>query len=422
MNDFVVLLMLLLLSAFFSAAETAFTSLSPLQLQEVIRKKARRGKLVKKLTEKPDILLATLLVGNNIVNLGASAMATDITIRLFGSRAIGISTGILTLIILIFSELTPKRLAIIYNDFITANTAPFILALSYILRPIIWFVVQASSLITRFFAAKPKHKVSLEGILHLLNVARDAGVVKDYEDRMVKSVFRFNDTPVEAIMTHRTEVFSLEANQRLKDVLETVNEEGYSRIPVYEDHPEKIVGIVLVKDIMDRIIKGQEGLKLKEIMIKPLIVMETRKVNELFWQFKRAKLNIAIVMDEYGGLAGVVTQEDVVEELFGELYDEDEEKGWEKITALSEGCYKIMGDTPLHTVKDLLGLDLPHGKSIQTIAGYVIERLDRFPQDKETLEIPEGRLIVESVQRNKIKSLRYIPSKGEGPPAPLEYV
>ena len=179
LKGFLFLFLLLVLSAFFSATETAFTSLSSLQLQEINRKKAKRGKLVKRLSDKPEILLTTLLVGNNLVNLGASALATDLTIRLFGSRAIGISTGILTLIVLIFSEVTPKRLAIIYNEFITVNTAPVILVLSYVLKPIIYFVVQASSLITRFFSSKPKSRVSLEGILHLMNLARDAGVVKD---------------------------------------------------------------------------------------------------------------------------------------------------------------------------------------------------------------------------------------------------
>lgn len=408
-GGFLFLMLLLLLSAFFSASETAFTSLSSLQLQEITKKKARRGKILKRLTDRPEILLTTLLVGNNLVNLGASAMATEITIRLYGSKAIGISTGILTLLVLVFSEVTPKRLAIIYNDFIAVNTAPVILLLSYILRPIIWFVVQMSSLITRFFSSKPKSKVSLEGILHLMNIAREAGVVKEYEGFMVKSIFRFNETPIQAIMTHRTSVFSLEANRKIAEVLTSVNEQGYSRIPVYEGHPEKIIGIVLLKDIIKKVVDKKENLKLKDIMVKPLFVSESRKVNELFWQLKKAELNMAVVMDEYGGLAGIVTQEDVVEELFGELYDEDEEKGWEKVTPLPDGCYRIMGETSLTTVEDLLGLVLPHSRHIQTLAGFVIEQLDRFPQDREVLEIPEGRLVVESVYRNKIRSIRYIP-------------
>ncbi len=407
------LLFLLVLSAFFSASETAFTSLSVMQINEMEKKRARRGKIVKQLTERPEILLTTILIGNNLVNIGASALATDITIRLFGSRAIGISTGILTLVVLIFSEVTPKRIAIVYNDFIAANTAHVVLGLSWLLRPIIWFVTLFSTLFTRLISRKPSSKISLDGIIHVVNLARDAGIVKDYQDRMVKSVFRFNETPVEAIMTHRTGVFSLDANKKIADVLELVNEEGYSRIPVFDGHPEKIVGIVLAKDLMDRVIHGKSELKLKEIMLKPLFVSESRKVSELFWQFKKARLNLAVVMDEYGGLAGIVTQEDVVEELFGELYDEDEEKGWEKITPLPDGCFRIMGDTSIGIVRDLLGMELPHGKYVQTIAGYIIEKLDRFAVDRETLEIPEGKLVVESVYKNRIRSVRYIPKKAK---------
>ncbi len=410
-GNILILFLLLSLSAFFSASETAFTSLSAIQVKELEKRRPKRGRIVKKLAEKPEILISTLLIGINLVNIGASAITTEAVISLFGSKALGISSGILTLVILIFSEVTPKRVAIMYNDFIAANTAHVVLVLSFILRPVVWFVTLFSSLVTKLISRKPASRISLDGIIHVVNMAREAGILKDYQDSMVKSVFRFNETPVEAIMTHRTEVFSLDANKAIADVLQIVNREGYSRIPVYDGHPEKIVGIVLAKDIMDRVIHGKADLKLKEIMIKPLFVSETRKVNELFWQFKKARLNLAVVMDEYGGLAGIVTQEDVVEELFGELYDEDEEKGWEKITALPEGCYRVMGDTSLAIVRDLLGIELPHGKYVQTIAGYIIERLDRFPVDRETIEIPEGKLVVESVYRNKVRSVRYIPKK-----------
>jgi CBS domain containing-hemolysin-like protein len=272
---------------------------------------------------------------------------------------------------------------------------------------VVWFVTLFSSLVTKLISRKPHSRISLDGIIHVVNMAREAGILKDYQDSMVKSVFRFNETPVEAIMTHRTEVFSLDANKAIADVLQIVNREGYSRIPVYDGHPEKIVGIVLAKDIMDRVIHGKADLKLKEIMIKPLFVSETRKVNELFWQFKKARLNLAVVMDEYGGLAGIVTQEDVVEELFGELYDEDEEKGWEKITALPEGCYRVMGTPPSRLSVIFWVSSCP--REVRADDRWVHHRTSRpLSRRQGTIEIPEGKLVVESVYRNKVRSVRYI--------------
>lgn len=401
----VLLFVLLSLSGFFSSAETAFTSLSIIQLKHLEKEKGKRGQIVKTLSEKPDTLITTILIGNNLVNIAASAISTQLTIELFGSRFIGIMTGILTLVILIFSEVTPKQIALRKNEALALKSAWAIYLLSLLLKPIILFVTFTTSLITRFFTGDRRHHISLEGILHLVRMGEDQGVVEDYETELVKSVFRLNDVPIQAIMTHRTEVFSLEKNQKIKDVMELISKRGYTRIPVYEQDPENIVGVVLEYDIIKAALAGKENSQIKDIMLKPFFVAANKKLNVLFREFKNEKLNIAVVLDEYGGLAGIVTREDIIEELLGELYDENEERGHEKITAVGEESYRIMGDTSVHQANDTLDIHLPSGKYAQTVAGYIVETLGRIPTAGESITVPGAELKVEKVLRHRIMSV-----------------
>ena len=399
------LALLIGMSAFFSSSETAFTSLSIMQVKHLESEKGKRGHLVKRLSENPDILITTILIGNNLVNIAAAAVSTQVTIELFGNRYVGIMTGILTLIILVFAEVTPKRVALQKNEPIALAAAPTVYVLSIILRPVILFITFTTSLITRFFTGDKRNKISLEGILHIVRMGEDQGVVENYETEMVKSVFRLNDVPIQAIMTHRTEVFSIEKNESIESILETVNEKGFTRIPVYDTDPENIVGVVLEYDIIRAALAGKGKNPIKEIMVKPFFVAANKKLNILFWEFKREKLNIAVVLDEYGGLAGVVTREDVIEELLGELYDENEERGYEKITLVGGNGYRIMGDTSVHQANDILDIDLPTGKYAQTVAGYIAETLGRIPGEGEEISVPGAVLKVEKVTKNRIISV-----------------
>jgi len=395
---------LLFLSAVFSATETAFTSLSVIQIQEIGSDKGKRGRMVKYLSSRPDVLLTTILIGNNLVNIAASAIVSSMTIQIYGSKALALSTGILTLVILIFAEVTPKQIAIIHNEKMSLFMAYPVRILSWLLLPVIKMIGFISSLITHFVGGE-KRKLSLEGILHMLRIAEGQGVVESYETHMIKNVFRFNDTQVQAIMTHRTEVFSMDKKTQLSEAIVEISKKRFSRIPVYNDDPEEIIGIVLVKTLMAGIMNKNTQTELKDIMLKPLYISGTRKVNELFYTLKNQKLNIAVVMDEYGGLAGIVTMEDITEELFGELYDEHEKHQREKITLLRDGRYRLMGETTIHQIEDRLGLNLPTGKYSQTLAGYLVEYLGNIPVKNQKIETPFGDFIIESVKRNRINSV-----------------
>ena len=412
-EGFIIIFMLILLSALFSGTETAYTSLTFLQIRELKAHRGRRGKLAASLAEKPDILLTTILIGNNLVNIAASAITTTTVIRLYGSYAVGIATGILTLVILIFAEITPKQIAIIHNETISRFMALPVKILTYLLYPLIISINWVSSLITRIFAGDKRSHISLDGILHAVNIAQDQGIVEDYENRFVQNVFRFDDVDVHTIMTHRTDVFSVEMHRMLSSVMAEVVHGGYSRVPVYDTTPEHIVGVLLTRDLMRQIVDGKGEGAVSEIMLEPLFVPETRKVHEMFFKFKQSKLHLAIVLDEYGGLAGVVTLEDVIEELFGELYDEHESGVEERISELENGTYRIVGETSIQQLEDILGTTIEHSRHVGTVGGYISESLGTIPHTGQHFDAPFGTFRIEKMRGNRIETVLFEPALGE---------
>lgn len=402
-----VLIMLLALSAFFSGTETAFTSLSMIQIQQIKITHPRQGKLIEWLHNQADILLATVLIGNNLVNIGMSVLSSELTIRLFGSTALGITTGVLTLAILVFGEIIPKQTAILNNSFICIHTVRIIYLLSILFRPLIWVLSGLSSIISRLSPNNPRTHLTLDGILHMVKHAENIGILENYRTRMVKSIFRFNDVSVHAIMTHRTKVFSLPASLTISEALPLITEAGYSRIPVYGKDQEQILGIALEKDVI-RALNDTER-TLKDIMMAPIVVPESWKIHRVFSKLKSERLNLAIVLDEYGGLAGIVTMEDLVEEIIGELYDENEEKEGSRITKSPSGWYTIQGDTPLHLLEDILGEDIQHDRSIETIGGYLADLAEELPNPGTAIETPSGTFTVDRISRKQILSVRFKP-------------
>jgi putative hemolysin len=405
--DILTLMVLLGLSGFFSGTETAFTSLSLDQIHGMKHRHGKRGALVESMLDRPDRLLTTVLIGNNLVNIAASAIASSITIQLYGSSALGAMTGLLTLFILIFGEVTPKQIAIVYNESIAVWTIPVIWFLSIVFRPVIWLVSSISVLVTRLTGASFRRLPTREGILHLVSHANTLGVIENFKYRMVRNVFRFNEVTVHAVMTHRTRVFSMSKDEKIRSALGKIASSGFSRVPVYDSDPERIVGIVLLKDLLRYMAEGKTGMALKHVMIPPIYVPETRKIHRMLTQFRKEGLNMAVVLDEYGGLAGIVTLEDVIEEILGEIYDENEERDREKITAIDDNTFLISADIPLYVLNDYLGLHLRTEGKAETLGGFLTEKTGHIPLQNEVVHVNGGFFSVESISRKRVLTVRF---------------
>lgn len=386
--------------------ETAFTSLTPYDVEDMYHHGGRRGRIVHKLSDKPEILLTTLLIGNNLVNIGASALATSLTIQWLGSQFIGTMTGLLTFIVLIFCEVTPKQIALSANRKLALRLASVVLLFSWIFRPFIWVITGVSNFLTSLFTTGDRTKFTLNNLLQMVKMGQHMGIVEDYENQMVKNVFRINDTPVQAIMTHRTETFCLDRELDSDQVFQEIIEKGVSRVPLYSGDTENISGILLVKEYLKKRSATKGSFKLKELEETPLFIPRNCKVNELFSLFKKENLNIAVVLDEYGGLDGVVTIHDVVQEIFGSLDDDGELKEPDKISKRPDG-WKILGDADFYDLQDELGLKLDHDRGILTISGFLIEKMGHIPETGEEISLPEGRFTVLEAENNRIISLLY---------------
>ncbi len=400
------IVILLLLSAFFSSTETAFTSLSVIQIETLAEKRGARGRLVKSLLKKPEYLLITILTGNNLVNISLTAITTELTIEFFGNTFIGIMTGILTLIILVFGEVIPKNFAIVHNEFISIYSAPFIKGIMIILRPVVLFINSISHLFIRLFAgSRKKDRISMDSILLLIRYAEAKGIVEDYEKDMVHGVFRLAQQNISSIMTHRTKVFSLEAGSTASEAEAAITKSGFSRIPVYENEPENITGIVYVKDLFKDTRKKNKEIRLKDVATPPIFVSENKKIGEILFLMKKKKRKLAVVLDEYSGLSGIVTMEDILEEVVGELYDENEVRLTEKIVKRNDNEYFIMGDTPISMINDRIGTDISAGRLSQTIGGYIVNKLGKIPHGNEKVDFPGGDLLVYSASSRRVESV-----------------
>ncbi len=396
----------IVLSAFFSGTESAFTSLSPAQIASLRGRKDPRGPLVAELASRPDRLLTTVLIGNNLMNIAASALATQITIRVFGSTAIGLMTGVMTLVMLMFAEVTPKQLAIAFNESICLRTARMIRVLSIIFHPVILLIAGFSRTVARLSGAHGRRSLTLDGILHIVRHAESLGILEAYKSRLVKNLFRFSDISVGAIMTHRTDVSSLERNTSIGDAARSAGETGFARIPVFKDDPEQIVGVVLTKDLIRYLDRADDPVR--SIMLEPLFIPEQRRIDQAMTQLLREKLNLAIVLDEFGGVAGIVTLEDIVEEIIGEIYDENESREGTKITRLGPHRFLIRADIPLSVINDFLPDSLEtESNDVHTLGGWLVEQLGRIPSPSEVISSPSGDFTVASIEKNRIVQVTY---------------
>ncbi|MFO8042207.1 MAG: hemolysin family protein [Alkalispirochaeta sp.] len=407
MIEISVVFVLLLISGAFSGTEVAFTSLSVDQIERMKKENGARGRHVADLYDHLDVVLTSITIGNNLANLAASALVSAFTIRMFGETWLTASTLVLTILVLILGEVTPKQIGIMHNERVTLGLSRFLQIFSTVFSPFIWLIRTISNALTRLTGSTKRPRVTIEGLQHLVRYAGSEGLFNQLNASVLKNVFRSRDVRVGAIMTHRTKVFSLEKRGTVREVFPAILESGFSRIPVYDDEPERIVGILLVKDVAKAVADGNSDISISKIMVPPIFVPESKSFHTVLSRLRRERLNMAIVLDEYGGVAGIVTVEDLVEEFVGELYDEGEIEEAQPLFAVGPDEYVIAGDAPIHVINDHLDVNFPSDDDAQTIAGYIIRSMGRIPEKDEVLETKFGSLVIEAVGRSYIASVRF---------------
>ncbi|MFZ5946045.1 MAG: hemolysin family protein [Bacillota bacterium] len=400
------LFLLLILSAFFSSIETAMFSLNKVRIMNTAEGGNKAAKLIMEMLEEPNRLIATILIGNNIVNIGASALATSLAIELFGSKGVGIATGVMTFLVLVFGEVTPKTFAAQNAEKWAMSTIKIIKFLSFVFLPII----KVMGVITNFLikitgSTEDKDPFITEDELKLLvNVGQEEGLIAESEREMINSIFEFDDTLVREIMTPRIDIIAIDAEQSFSQVVITAIDAGHSRIPVFEETIDNIIGIIYAKDLLKTINKDFTNIEIRKLMRPAYYIPESKKVRDLLAELRQAKVHMAIVLDEYGGTAGLVTIEDVIEEIIGDIQDEfDIEE--ESIVMLSDGAILADARASIYDINDSLNIDLPDDE-FETISGLVFHLLGHVPKEGEEISLGNIRIMVEKTLGRRVDKVR----------------
>ena len=392
------LIILIVLSAFFSMSETALISLSRIKLRTLLKKNIKGAETVRKLKDNPHRLLSTILIGNNVVNITAASLATSIAFKIIPHYAVAVSTGITTFIILVFGEIIPKSFATHQSEKISLFVANPIMVLSNLLNPLIWILDK----ITGIFL-KPVNipLMTEEEMKACFELGEKAGIVKDIERDLLKNVFKFDEINVSEIMTPRTDMFCVEVNNSLKKVLPSIIKANYTRIPVYENNLNNIVGILNIKDLIPIVKKGNLNILIKKLMYNPFFVPETKRLDSLLNQFRKRKEHMAIVVDEHGLVTGLVTLENVIEEIVGEIKDETD-KVDPHIRKVGKNTWDVLGKSDIEEVNEKIRSSFKEAEDYDTISGMILNRLGRIPKEKDTVDFGEYSIEVADVEGNRI--------------------
>jgi putative hemolysin len=394
------------LSALFSASETALTSLSKIRIRQMVEEEVKGANLINKLVENPSKMLSAILVGNNVMNIGSSALATSIAIKQFGERGVGIATGIMTILVLIFAEITPKSLASRNPEKVSLKVSRCIFFLTTLLNPVAIVFTYITNFIIKLFGGKgyiTKPFITEEELKAMLDVSHEEGVLEIEERKMINNVFEFGDSQVKDVMVPRTDIIAIEVSSSYREVLKTFREEQFSRIPVYRENIDDVIGILHLKKLA---FIDEKDFDINEALRDAYFTYEYKKTTELFEEMRKERASVTIVLDEYGGTSGLVTMEDLVEEIVGEIEDEydDYEIG---IEVIKEDEYIIDGSIKIDLVNEMIGTSI-ESEDFDSIGGFVIGELGRFPDKGQTLEYENIKFIIEEIDKNRIKKLKVL--------------
>lgn len=399
----VILIILLIFSGLFSSAETSLTTVNLYRMKTLADEGSRRAKKVLKLMENPGKMLSAILIGNNIVNLTASSLMTILVAELFGNAAVGIATGVLTVLILIFGEITPKNLATLYNEKFALFYAMPIYILSLILTPVIWILDKVCNgiyWILRIDKNGANKQMTESDLRTIVNVSHEDGVIEGEEKEMITNVVDFGDSVAKDIMISRADMTMASVDSTYQEIRQFFMEEQYSRLPIYEESKENIIGILYMKDLFFYQETQNGEIDIRQLMREPYYTYEYQKTSSILEEMRGNSVSITIVLDEYGTAAGMITLEDLLEEIVGEIRDEYDEYEAEIIKQVSEDQYEIDGSAKIDDVNDALDLTL-ESEDYDSIGGYVIELLDHLPVTGE--QVQDNTVVFEVLEMDKAR-------------------
>lgn len=419
----IVLIILILLNAYFAATEIAFISLNDAKIDKQAKEGNKKAKQIQRMLNNPSKFLATIQIGITLAGFLSSAFASDafadhlapilnqwipmVSVDIWKTISIIIITLILSFFTLVFGELVPKRLAMKYYEKISFATIGVIKGISVFTAPFVKLLTWSTNMVSKLFGVgeQEEQTVTEEEIKMMVDQGQEKGAIEETEKEIINNVFALNDITASEIMTPRRNVFAIDINENLSKILEDIDEYKYSRIPVYEETIDDIKGILLIKDIL-KVLNDKKQIKIKNLLKPAYFVPESKPIDEIFKELQRNKNQMAIVIDEYGGTAGLLTMEDILEELVGNIFDEydDIEVEYEKI---DDNTYLIDGGVSLYEFKKIIGVEIPEG-DYETLSGYLIEKLGRLPEENEDIVLEDENLTykVEEYEDKRIKKVK----------------
>jgi putative hemolysin len=402
-NQIILLAVFIALSAFFSGAETALISLNAIKIKSLLKQKRRGSKTLSKLKDNPHRMLITILIGNNIVNIAAASLATVMFAQIFGSAVVGISTGIMTLLLLIFGEITPKTIAASNAENVALRAAPIIYWLSIIISPLVWIFEKFSRFINVVFGIKNNDKLSEEELKTVVTMGRKEGILEKEAAEMMHNVIRFGETTAREIMTPDVNIVKVDGERTVKEVIDFIVKTPYSRYPVFHLQEDEIIGIIDIDDILKQIKLKKLSTKIKKIVRPVTFIPETKEIDDLLTELEGQEVPMAMVVDEFGSIEGLVTVEDILEEIVGDIFDKSKVK--ELNISGDEKEVIVDAKTPIDEINKAFALGI-EGDHYNTLGGYITEELGKIPRKGEKIKLRKATLEVKKATKREIQKIK----------------
>ena len=404
----IILVILLVLSAFFSSAETALTTVNRLRVRALVEEGNKRAKTLEKVLADQGKLLTAILIGNNIVNISASSLMTVMVTHVFGSAYIGIFTGVLTVLVLIFGEISPKTIATLKAEYLALRYAGAIRVIMVVATPLVFIVGAMSNAFLKMLGIDPnagKQKITETELRTMVDVSHEEGIIEKEEKEIISNVFDIGDVKAKDIMVPRIDIAFANVEMTYDELIEVFKEDRFTRMPVYENNTDNVIGIINMKDIL--LYDHHSPFDIRKFLREPLYIYEDKNVSELLVEMKSADINLGVVLDEYGAVVGLITLEDILEEIVGEIRDEYDQPEEDEIKRVSDTEYSVDGAVSINDVNDAIDTHF-QSEDYDSVGGLMIEKLDRLPKQGEQVVIDHCILIAGPIEKNRITRVRII--------------